>query len=241
MDIGSIAKDTLNGVFSTLAVMIIVNLGKHIFTRLKRRRTQPKEVLPKTLRSTEEYQDIRRHRQTHKLFGFGLLTWLLVYSATLIFLIVYTKSISFFLKFENLGFYLSLLCLTPMELYTGYSPITPEEVEQKRQANRMRKLKEAQGAVPFGYIFQEIIFPFFSWLYLIFCIIFLILLLTLPPPIVHIPLSVVLAVSGLAIVAGLYDTYIVAKKIYRSLKNLSHVARKRQDELRQQFTEHEFD
>src|SRR5947209_7566380 len=97
-----------------------------------------------------------------------LLIWLVVYSAMLAFLVVSTKSIEFFLKFENLGFYLSLLCLTPMELYTGYSPITPEEVERKRQANRMKTLKEALGAVPFRYIFQEIIFPFLFWLYLIF-------------------------------------------------------------------------
>ena len=142
---------------------------------------------------------------------------------------------------SSIGLLVTLACLSPLEFYVGYSPITSQEVERKRQANRQRKLKEALGARPYGYIFQEIIFPVIFWLYFIFCVIGLILLLALPPPIVHLPLLLVIVVSGLAIIGGLFSTYVNAKKIYWSLKNLTYVPRLRQDELRQQLTDHEFD
>src|SRR6266571_1494156 len=192
MDFGSIAKDTLSGVLSTLAVMMLVNLGKQILARLKQRKKQPKEVLLETLRTTEEYQEILRNRRTQLLFGYLALFGLLVYTALIIFLIVSTKTIGFFFRFENLGLFLSLLCEVPLGLYVGYSPVTTNEVEQKRQANRMRKLKEARGAVPLQYIFQEIVFPILFWLFFIFCIIGFILMLTSPPPYVHLPFPVVL-------------------------------------------------
>ena len=66
-------------------------------------------------------------------------------------------------------------------------------------------------------------------------------MLTSQPPFVPLPLPVVLAGCGLAIFAGLVVTYVDAKKIYWSVKYLPYVPRQRQDELRQQLTDHDFD
>lgn len=241
MDIGSLARDTISGIVSTFAVMLILSLGKQIVTRFKQRRAQPKEVLSEGIRNTQEYKDILRMRQSHRLLGFMWLFSFLVYTAAIIFLFVYTRTFVFLLRFETLGMFLSLLCLAPMELNIGYSPITANEVERKRQANRTRTFKEALGAIPIQYIVQEIIFPLIFWLYLIFCAIGLILLLTTPPSPVHNPLLLVIVGNGFAIIAGLFGTYISAKKIYWSLKNLPYVPRQRQMELQQQLTDHEFD
>src|SRR6266849_1049781 len=128
MDIGSIAKDTLSGVLSTLAVMLILRMGKQLITRLRQRRTQPKEVLSDAIRKTEEYQDIARMRQSYRLFGYLLLFALVLYTTTIIFLVAYTGSSAFVWRFDNLGLFLTLLCGTPIELYSGYAPITSEEI-----------------------------------------------------------------------------------------------------------------
>src|SRR5690348_15531166 len=171
----------------------------------------------------KEYQEIRSTKQLHRMFGIMLLISLIVYTAMFIYFIITMKTARFLLNFEISGFYFSVLCLTPIELYSGFSSITEEEVEQKRQAHRMRKLREARGAVPFGYIFREIIFPVYFWLYSLSCVVTLILLLTLAPRFVHIPLPLGVVVSGLAIIAGLFITYVQATKTYWSVKNLPHV------------------
>jgi hypothetical protein len=164
-----------------------------------------------------------------------------VYTAVIIFIIVSTSRFSFFFQFDNIGLYIGLLCCSALNLYVGYIPITTNEVEQKRQANRMRKLKEAHGAMPLGYIFQEVIFPIILGLIFIFSCIGLILFLTSRSLPVHLPLPVVLVGCRVAIVFGLVGICLDAMLIYLSLKKLPHVARQRQDELRQQLTDHEFD
>ncbi len=246
MDIGSIVSNALGGIIASLFILLLVGIGKQIQAKRKLRARQPKEVLDKALLDSPEYKDILRSRKFHRVAGYATLIWLLCLIAVIILAWVLNGTISMHNKsiweaISSIGLLVTLACLSPLEFYVGYSPITSQEVERKRQANRQRKLKEALGARPYGYIFQEIIFPVIFWLYFIFCVIGLILLLALPPPIVHLPLLLVIVVSGLAIIGGLFSTYVNAKKIYWSLKNLTYVPRLRQDELRQQLTDHEFD
>ena len=246
MDIGSIVSNALGGIIASLFILLLVGMGKQIQVKRKLRARQPQEVLDKALLDSQEYNDILRSRKFHRVAGYATIIWLLCLIAVIIIAWVLNGTISMHYKsigdaILSIGLLVTLACLSPLVFYVGYSPITSQEVERKRQANRQRKLKEALGARPYGYIFQEIIFPVLFWLYFIFCVISLILLLLLPPTIVHLPLLLVIVVSGLAIIAGVFSTYVNAKKIYWSLKNLPYVPRLRQDELRQQLTDHEFD
>ncbi len=246
MDIGSIISNALGGIIASLFMLLLIGLGKQIQAQRKQRARQPKEVLDKALLDSQEYKDILRSRKFHRVAGYATLIWLLCLLAVIMIAWVLNGTLSIHYKsigsaISSIGLIVTLACLSPMEFYVGYSPITAQEVERKRQANRQRKLKEALGARPYGYIYQEIIFPITSWLYLTFCVISLILILAFPPPIVHLPLLVVIVVSGLTVIAGLFCTYLIARKIYWSLKYLPYVPRQRQDELRQQLTDHEFD
>jgi len=246
MDIGSIVSNALGGIIASLFILLLVGLGKQIQARRKLRASQPKEVLDQALLDSEEYKVILNSRKFHRVAGYATLIWFLCLIAVIILawvhngtLLVPYKSIGD--AISSIGLIVSLAILSPLEFYSGYYPISSQEVERKRQANRQRKLKEALGARPYGYISQEIIFPVISWLYLILCVVALILLLTLPPPVVQLPLLLVIVVIGLAIIAGLFSTYVNAKRIYWSLKHLPYVPFQRQAELRQQLTDHEFD
>ena len=246
MDVGSIISSALSGIIASLFMLLLVGMGKQIQAKRKQRAKQPKEVLNKALLESQEYQDILRSRKFHRVEGYAALIWFLCLIAVIIIAWVLNGKISLHYKsmwdaISSIGLLMTLACFSPLAFYSGYYPITSQEVERKRQANRQRKLKEALGAKPYGYMFQEIIFPIIFWLYLISCVIGFILMLTSQPPLVHLPLPVVLGGCGLAIFAGLFVTYFDVKKIYWSLKYLPHVPRQRQDELRQQLTNHEFD
>jgi uncharacterized membrane protein YeiB len=213
MDIGSIVSNALGGIIASLFILLLVGMGKQIQAKRKQRAEQAKEVLDKALLDSQEYKDILSSRKLHRIAGYAALIWFLSLIAVIIIAWVLNGKLSPHYKsiwdtISSIGLLISLACFSPLALYLGYSPITSQEVERKRQAKRQRKLKEALGARPYGYIFQEIIFPVIFWLYFIFCVIGLILFLALPPPIVHLPSLLVVVVSGLAIIGGLFGTYI---------------------------------
>lgn len=238
MDVGSIISNALGGLIGGLALLLLVQVGKRLRRAIKHHTVTPKEVLDKTLLTSQEYQQILSGRKSYRKIGYTCLILLLIFLTEIIAISMYTRTVN--VSIEWIVFLLLLLCEVPLAFYRGYSPITSQEVEHKRQVNRQRTLKEARGARPYGYILQSIIFPLLGWLFL-FCNLFgLILILAFPPSLVHIPLMWVTLGIGFAIVAGVYGTYMLARWLYMGVKNLNKVPKLRQSELRRQFTQDEF-
>ena len=145
--------------------------------------------------------------------------------------------------FPAIGMLIVLFIGTPVGLYAGYSRITSQEVELKRQQNRAKAFRQAQGAKPYGYIFSQIILPIFLWLYFMVCVIALILIIAFPPPSLnwHIPIFLTDLGIGLIILVGLYITYLHMRLVAWSIKDLKDVPRRQRQQLRDQFVQDEFE
>lgn len=245
MDVGSIVSNALGGLIGGLALLLLVEMGKRLRVVIKRCAKQPKEALEKTLLTSQEYKEILRQHKFYRVQGYATLVWLLCLIAAIIIAWVLNGTIRLHFKnswdaISSMGLLITLACFSPLALYLGYSPITSQEVERKRQVNRQRMLKEALGARPYGYIFQSIVFPVFAWLFLLCNILCLTLILAFPPSLIHIPLLWVTGGIGFAIATGIYSTYMLARWLYSGVKNFKKVPKLRQSELRHQFTQDEF-
>lgn len=239
MDAVSITVDILINLMSSFIVYLLARVWKSLQTK-REQFSLHLQALEKIFPESQEYQWIVDRRKTYRIMGLMFLIYLFVYVATIIAVYIVVRQI-ILVQVQYALELLGLVAITYIGFYLGYTPITPQEVERERQINRTKTLREALGARPYGYIFQEIIFPVIIWLCLIFLVIGLILSLAFPPTIVHFPLLLVVVISGLVTIAGLHGTYFIAKKIYWSLTNLPHVPRQRHDELRQQFLQDEFE
>lgn len=245
MDVGTIVSNALGGLIGGLALLLLMEIGKRLRGVMKQRTKQPKEVLEKTLLTSQEYKEILRQRTFYRVQGYATLVWLLCLIAAIIFAWVLNGTIWLHYKsiwdaISSIGLVITLACFSPFSMYLGFSPITSQEVERKRQVTRQRMLKEALGARPYGYIFQSIVFPVLTWLFLLSNVLCLTLILAFPPSLVHIPLLWVTVGIGFAIMAGIYSTYKLARWLYSGVKNFKKVPKLRQSELRHQFTQDEF-
>ncbi len=238
MDAGSIFGNALGGLLGSLALLVLVWLSKRVQMSLRQRTIQPKEILDQTLLDSDAYKEVLHQRHLYLFMGYLCLGSSLFVIAAFIWVAVQLKTI--WLGWNWIILLGLLLCEIPLALYCGYSPITVHEVERKRQQNRVRTFKQAQGERPLGYIFLFIIFPPLLWLFTISYLVSLELFLAFPPP-YHIALF--WTVGGIILITLLIVifTYLLAKITFRSLKNLKYVSHDKRQELRTQLIQNEFE
>src|SRR5713101_5285289 len=150
MDGGSILSNALGGLLGGAALIVLVHISKHIYTKRKQRTRQPRQVLDKALRETKEYKELVADRRFYRIWGYICTLWV---SAPLGFYIATSfSSKKFDLPISFAIFVALLLCAIPLQFYLGYLPITSQEIEQKRRQDREKTFKLARGARPYGYI-----------------------------------------------------------------------------------------
>jgi hypothetical protein len=237
MDVGSILSNALGGLLGGLALIVLVNISNHVYTRRKQRTRQPRQVLDKTLHQTKEYKELVADRWFYRITGY---MFTLLASALLGFFIANTfSSKKFDLPITFVILVVLLLCAMPCQFYLGYLPITSQEIEQTRRQNREKTFKLAHGARPYGYILWYIVNPLFWGGISAFYFICLTLLFASHP--VH--LSVLWSTLGIIFspLIGSFFTYFFVRRAYFSIKYLKYYPSEMRQELRQQLREHEFE
>jgi len=238
MDAGSIFSNALGGLLGGLALLLLVELGKRIQTTLKRRGPRPKEVFNEALRGSQEYQQILSNRRFYLMIGYMFLVASFIFLAAFVSVSIQTGKIN--VDSTWIVPFLLFLSEVPFALYIGYAPISSPEIKQKRQRERERIFKQAQGARPYGYIFFSIIFPIIFWFYVILCFIVFALFLVFPSPF-HISMFWVVGGIVIIILISLGFTYFLAKMVYRAIKYLRYLPLEKREELRQQFMNNELE
>jgi MFS family permease len=205
---------------------------------MKQRSTQSKEVLDPALLASEAYKEVLQQRHSFRFIGYLCFGAALLVIAAFVMVAVRLKTV--WLGWNWIIFLALLVCEVPAALYSGYLPITAQEVARKRQQNRSRTFKQAQGRKPYGYIFLFIIFPSLLWLFTISYFVGIGLFLAFPAPYSIAPFW---RIGGLALIVllSLIFTYLLAKITYRSLKHVKYVSREKWQELRTQLVCNEFE
>ncbi len=237
MDYGSILSNALGGLLGGLALIVLVNLSKHVYIRRKQQIRQPRQALDKALCKTKEYKQLIADRWFYRIAGYMFSLWALAMLGVFIANSLSQKKLDLSIVFVI--FVLLLLSAVPFQFYLGYLPITFQEIEQTRRQNREKTFKLASGAKPYGYIFWYIVNPIIWSAFSAFYFIGLTLYFAFPVP-VHIPLLW----STLGIIfsplIGSVFTYFFWKRAYFSIKYLKYYPAEMQQELRKQFEKDEF-
>lgn len=237
MDANSILSNALGGLLGGAALIVLVNISKHVYTKRKQRTKKSRQVLDKTLRETKEYKDLIADRWFYRIWGY---IFTLSASAMLGFYIAASfSSKNFDLPISFAIIIVLLLCAIPCQFYLGYLPITSQEIEQKRRQDREKTFKLARGARPYGYILWYIVNPLLWGGVSASYFIGLTLFFVFPAP-VH--LSVLWSTLGIIFspLIGSICTYFFARQVYFSIKYLKYYPHVKQIELREQFERDEF-
>src|SRR5437868_6787531 len=122
MDVSSILSNALGGLLGGAALIVLVNISKHVYTKRKQRTRQPRQVLDKALRETKEYKELVWDRWFYRITGY---IFTLLASALLGFYISDSlSSKKFDLPVAFVIFVVLLFCAMPCQFYLGYLPIT---------------------------------------------------------------------------------------------------------------------
>lgn len=239
MDFGSILSNALGGLLGGLTLIVLVNISKHVYTGRKQRTRQPRQVLDKALYQTKEYKGLVADRWFYRISGFMFALWIAAMLGLFIVDSLSSKKFDMSITFVTIIFVVLLLCAVLLQLYLGYSPITSQEVEQKRRQEREKTFKQAHGARPYGYILWYIINPLFWGGISAFYFVGFTLFFAFPAP-VH--LSMLWSTVGIIFspLIGSIFTYFFARRAYFSIKYLKYYPAEMQQELRKQFEQDEF-
>lgn len=237
MDIGSILSNALGGLLGGLALIVLVNISRHVYAKRKQRTRRPRQIVNKALRQTKEYKRLVADRWFYRIWGYMFTLW----ASTMIgfYIANSLSSKKFDLPIDFAIFIALLISAVPMQFYLGYLPITSQEIEQKRRQDREKTFKLARGARPYGYILWYIVNPLFWGGVGAFYFIGLTLFFAFPAP-VHIP--VLWSTLGMIFspLIGSIFSYFFWKRAYFSIKYLKYYPAEMQQELREQFKQDEF-
>src|SRR5437868_2348743 len=120
MDVSSILSNALGGLLGGTALVVLVNVSKHVYIRRKQRTRQPRQVLDKALREAKEYKDLIWDRWFYRIWGYIFTLWA---SAILgLYILTLFSSKKFDLPISFAIFVALLLCAIPLQFYLGYLP-----------------------------------------------------------------------------------------------------------------------
>lgn len=239
MDTVTIIVDILLNLISSFILYLLARVWKSVQTR-REQFSLHQQVLDKHFPKSEEYKWIVDRRKSYRSAGFIFLITLLVYITTIISVYIVARKIILF-QVQYILQLLGLVAITYLGFYLGYTPITPQEVEQQRQKNRTKTFQEAHGARPYGYIFGAIVLPILVLLLVSFMVMGLLLSFYLPGSMRSFPLIIKIISTVLIIPISLLFFKTVFRVVSWSIKNYPNVPHQRRVKLLQQLTEHEFD